>query len=104
MKFTDEELQYLTSGDPLYPSDNETVSRLFREKELYLRSIGATEYDILTGCNLIPEEFWWYACDVVASLANELLEERSKKYNHLMSYINDLERDINQLRNEIKKI
>ena len=45
-KYSWEELEYFTKGDPIYPDDNAKVDRLRKEKEDYLRSLGATDEQI----------------------------------------------------------
>jgi hypothetical protein len=103
-KFSKKELEYFTKGDPLYPDDKDKVEKLYKEKEDYLRSLGATDDDIDTGSNLCPEEFWWHACDVVADLAQELLDEKERKYDHWMSFIEGIEGEIKQLKRELNKL
>ena len=101
-KFSKKELEYFSQGDPLYPDDKDIVTSLYAKKEEYLRSIGATDGDIEEGDDLCPEEFWWYACDIVALLAEELLEEREKKYDKLIGPIEDIERELKYLKETIK--
>lgn len=101
-KFSKKELEYFSQGDPLYPDDKNKVNSLYAEKEKYLRFIGATDKDIEEGDDLCPEEFWWYACDIVALLAKELLEERAKKYDKLMRPIEDIERELKYLKKAVK--
>ena len=101
-KFSKKELEYFTQGDPLYPDDKDIVTSLYAKKEEYLRSIGATDEDIEEGDDLCPEEFWWHACDIVALLAEELLEEREKKYDKLIGHIEDIERELKYLKETIK--
>ncbi len=101
-KFTKKELEYFSQGDPLYPDDKDIVTSLYAKKEEYLRSIGATDRDIEEGDDLCPEEFWWHACDIVAALAQELLEQRERKYDKLMEPIVDIERELKYLKKAIK--
>ena len=101
-KFSKKELEYFSQGDPLYPDDKDKVKFLYAEKEKYLRSIGATDKDIEEGDDLCPEEFWWYACDIVALLAQELLDEREKKYDKLIDHIEDIERELKYLKKAVK--
>jgi hypothetical protein len=97
-KFSKKELEYFTKGDPLYPDDDSKVKRLYEEKEKYLRFLGATDENIEQGDDLVPEEFWWHACDLVAGLAQELIDEREKKYNHWMDFVESIEAEIKQLK------
>ena len=101
-KFSKKELEYFTKGDPLYPDDKGIVASLYAEKEKYLRSIGATDEDIEEGDDLCPGEFWFHACDIVALLAEELLDEREKKYDKLMEPIEDIERELKYLKKAVK--
>jgi hypothetical protein len=101
-KFSKKELEYFSQGDPLYPDDKNKVNSLYAEKEEYLRSIGATDEDIEEGDDLCPEELWFYACDIVALLAEELLKERERKYDKLMGPIEDIERELKYLKEAIK--
>ena len=101
-KFSKKELEYFSQGDPLYPDDKNKVNSLYAEKEKYLRFIGATDKDIEEGDDLCPEEFWWHACDIVALLAQELLEERERKYDKLIEPIADIERELKYLKKAIK--
>lgn len=101
-KFSKKELEYFTKGDPLYPDDKNKVNSLYAKKEEYLRSIGATDGDIEEGDDLCPEEFWGHACDIVAKLAEELLEERERKYDKLIEPIVDIERELKYLKKAIK--
>jgi hypothetical protein len=103
-KFSQKELKYFTNRDPLYPSDKAKVKKLYKEKDKYLKSIGATDEDLEIGNDLCPEEFWFNACDIVADLAQELLDEREKKYDHWMIFIEDIEREIKHLKRELKNI
>jgi hypothetical protein len=103
-KFSQKELEYFTNGDPLYPDDKSKVKRLYKEKDEYLRSLGATDEDIEIGNDLCPEEFWFNACDIVADLAQELLDERERKYDHWMAFIESIEGEIKQLKRELKKL
>ena len=101
-KFSKKELEYFTKGDPLYPDSKHIVNSLYAKKEEYLRSIGASDRDIEEGDYLCPEEFWWHACDIVALLAQELLDERERKYDKLMEPIADIERELKYLKKAIK--
>jgi hypothetical protein len=101
-KFSQRELEYFTKGDPLYPDDKAKLKKLYEEKEEYLRSIGATDEQIEEGDDLCPEEFWFNACDIVADLAQELLDEREKKYDKLMGPIEDIERELKYLKKAVK--
>ena len=103
-KFSQKELKYFTNRDPLYPSDKAKVKKLYKEKDEYLRSIGATDKQIEEGGDLCPEEFWFNACDIVADLAKELLDERERKYDHWMAFIESIEGENKQLKRELKKI
>jgi len=103
-KFSQKELDYFTNGYPLYPDDTAKLKRLYEEKEEYLRSIGATDEQIEEGDDLCPEELWFNACDIVADLAQELLDERERKYDHWMAFIESIEGEIKQLKRELKKI
>jgi hypothetical protein len=102
--FSKKELEYFTKGDPLYPDDKDIITSLYAKKEEYLRSIGATDGDIEEGDDLCPEEFWFNACDIVADLAQELLEEREKKYDRWLSFIEGIEGEIKHLKRELKKL
>ena len=101
-KFSKEELEYFTNGDPLYPDDKDIITSLYAKKEEYLRSIGATDGDIEEGDDLCPEEFWWHACDIVAALAQELLDERERKYAHWMEFVKSIEGEVKTLKKELK--
>ena len=102
-KFTKKELEYFTLGNPLYP-DKAKKNKVQKEKEKYLRSLGATDEQIEEGDDLCPEEFWFYACDIVADLAQELLDEKERKYDHWMVFIESIEGEIKQLKREVKKL
>jgi hypothetical protein len=103
-KFSKKELQYFTKGYPLYPDDKAKLNRLYKEKEQYLKSLGATDEEIEQGDDLCPEEFWFNACDIVADLAQELLDERERKYDHWMVFIEGIEGEIKQLKKELNKL
>ena len=103
-KFSQKELEYFTYGNPLYLDDKIKEARLRKEKEDYLRSLGATDEQIEEGDGLCPEEFWFNACDIVADLAQELLDERERKYDHRIAFIEGIEGEIKQLKRELKKI
>jgi hypothetical protein len=100
-KFSKEELEYFTNGDPLYPDDKNIITSLYAKKEEYLRSIGATDGDIEEGDDLCPEEFWWHACDIVAALAQELLDERERKYDHWIEFVKSIEGEVKTLKKEL---
>jgi|688.fasta_scaffold1285659_1 hypothetical protein len=100
-KFSKEELEYFTNGDPLYPDDKDIITSLYAKKEEYLRSIGATDKDIEEGDDLCPEEFWWHACDIVAALAQELLDERERKYDHWIEFVKSIEGEVKTLKKEL---
>ena len=101
-KFSKKELEYFSQGDPLYPDGKGIVASLYAKKEKYLRSIGATDEDIEEGDDLCPEEFWWHACDIVAALAQELLDERERKYDHWMEFVKSIESEVKTLKKELK--
>ena len=95
-KFSIKELTYLANdSDLLYPDNH---MELRESKEKYLRSIGATDKDIEEGDDLCPEEFWWHANDLVIELAQALLDELEKKYDNLIDPIEDIERELKQLK------
>ena len=99
-KFSKKELEYLTNdSDLLYPKD---AKELLKEKEAYLRKIGATDEDIANGDDLCPEEFWWHAQDLVVDLAQALLDEREKKFDDLIAPLEDVERELKILKKAIK--
>lgn len=99
--FNKKQLEQLAkAGDLLIFPKN--AKELYKEKEEYLRSIGATDEDIDTGCNLCPEPFWWEACELVERLAQELLDEREKKFDTLMVPLEDVERELKTLKKAIK--
>ena len=101
-KFSKKELEYFSQGNPLYPDSKDIVNSLYAQKEKYLRSIGATDEDIEEGDDLCPEEFWWHACNIVAALAQNLLDEREKKYDKLIGPIEDIERELKYLKKAVK--
>jgi len=101
-KFSKKELEYFTNGDPLYPDNEKVLKDLYAKKEEYLRFIGATDGDIEEGDDLCPEEFWWHACDIVAALAQELLDERERKYDHWMEFVKNIEDEVKTLKRELK--
>ena len=101
-KFSKKELEYFTKGDPLYPDNEKVLKDLYAKKEKYLRFIGATDGDIEEGDDLCPEEFWWHACDIVAALAQELLDERERKYDHWMEFVKSIESEVKTLKRELK--
>lgn len=100
--FSKKELEYFTKGDPLYPDDKDIITSLYAKKEEYLRSIGATDGDIEEGDDLCPEEFWFNACDIVADLAQALLDERENKFDALIAPLEDVERELKVLKKAIK--
>jgi len=102
-KYSKKELEYLTLGNPLYPNKAKR-NKVWKEKEKYLRSLGATDKDIEEGDDLCPEEFWFYACDVVADLAQELLDERERKYDFWWDFIENIQLELNQLAKEVNKL
>jgi hypothetical protein len=102
-KFSKKELEYFTTGNPLYPNKAEK-KKVEKEKEKYLRSLGATDKDINDGDNLCPEEFWFYTCDVVARLAQELLDLKEQRFDCWSEFIEDIERSLDQLAKEVNKI
>jgi chromosome segregation ATPase len=100
-EFSKKQLEQLAkAGDLLIFPKN--AKELYKEKEEYLRSIGATDEDINTGCELCPEPFWWEACELVEKLAQELLDEREKKFDALMAPLEDVERELKVLKKAIK--
>ena len=101
-KFSKKELEYFSQGDPLYPDGKGIVASLYAKKEKYLRSIGATDEDIEEGDDLCPEEFWWHACNIVAALAQNLLDERERKYDHWMEFVKSIESEVKTLKKELK--
>jgi hypothetical protein len=102
-KFSKKELEYLTIRIPLYPNKAKK-NKVEKEKEKYLRSLGATDEQIEDGDDLCPEEFWFNACDIVADLAQELLDERERKYDQWMVFIEGIEGEIKQLKRELNKL
>ena len=73
-KFSKKELEYFTMSNPLYPNKAKK-NKVEKEKDKYLRSLGATDEQIEDGDDLCPEEFWFYACDIVAKLAQEIVKD-----------------------------
>jgi hypothetical protein len=102
-KFTKKELEYFAMGYPLYPNKAKK-NKVEKEKEKYLRSLGATNEDIEDGDDLCPEEFWFHACDIVARLAQELLDLKEQKFDCWSEFIEDIERSLDQLAKEVNKI
>ena len=102
-KFSKKELEYFTTGNPLYPSKAEK-NKVEKEKEKYLRSLGATDEDINDGDDLCPEEFWFHACDIVAELAQEILDLKEQKFDCWAEFIEDIERSLDQLAREVNKL
>jgi hypothetical protein len=102
-KFSKKELEYFTLGNPLYPSKAKT-NKVLKEKEEYLRSLGATDEQIKEGDYLCPEEFWFYACDVIADLAQEILDLKEQKFDCWAEFIEDIEHSLDQLAREVKKL
>jgi hypothetical protein len=102
-KFTKKELEYFTMGHPLYPNKAEK-KKVEKEKEKYLRSLGATDEQIEDGDDLCPEEFWFYACDVVAELAQEILDLKEQKFDCWAGFIEDIEHSLDQLAKEVNKL
>jgi hypothetical protein len=102
-KFTKKELEYFAMGYPLYPNKVKK-NKVEKEKEKYLRSLGATDEDINDGDDLCPEEFWFYACDVVAKLAQEILDLKEQKFDCWAGFIEDIEHSLDQLAKEVNKI
>ena len=99
-KFSKKQLEYLANdSDLLYPKN---AKKFLKEKEAYLRSIGATDKDIENGDNLCPEEFWWHAQDLVVNLAQALLDEKEKKFDALMAPLEDVERELKVLKKAIE--
>lgn len=98
--FSKKQLEQLAKAGGLliFPKN---AKKLYKEKEEYLRSIGATDEDIDTGCDLCPESFWWEACELVEKLAQELLDEREKKFDDLMAPLEDVERELKVLKKTI---
>lgn len=100
-EFSKKELEQLATASDLliFPKN---AKELYKEKEDYLRSIGATDEDINDGCDLCPEPFWWEACELVERLAQALLDEREKKFDVLMAPLEDVERELKILKKAIK--
>jgi hypothetical protein len=101
-KFSKKELEYFTEGNVLFPDDKKVLKDLYKEKEEYLRSLGATDEQIEEGDDLCPEEFWFNACDIVAALAQELLDERERKYDQWMEFVKSIEGEIKTLKKGLK--
>ena len=99
--FNKKELEILAEADDqlIYPKN---VGELFKQKKDYLISIGATEEDLNEGDDLCPVEFFWEACEMVARLAQELLDEREKKFDTLIAPIEDAERELKVLKKALK--
>ena len=97
-KISKKQLQYLANTDLIFP-DN--TKELIKEKEDFYKSIGVTEEQLVYD-DLCPEGFWWYASDLAIELANELLEEREKKYDSLIEPIDDMIRELQFLKKKIK--
>lgn len=98
-KISKKQLQYLANTDLIFP-DN--TKELIKEKEDFYKSIGVTEEQLVYD-DLCPEGFWWYASDLAIELANELLEEREKKYNDLIEPIDDMIRELKNLKKKINQ-
>lgn len=98
-KISKKQLEHLANTDLIFP-DN--AKKLIKEKEDFYKSIGVTE-EQLDYDDSCPEEFWWYASDLAIQLANELLEEREKKYNDLIEPIDDIIRELKNLKKKINQ-
>jgi hypothetical protein len=100
-EFSKRQLEKLAEADDqlIFPKN---VGELFKKKKDYLISIGATEEDLNEGDDLCPVEFFWEACDMVARLAQELLDEREKKFDALIAPLEDVERELKVLKKAIK--
>lgn len=105
-KFSIKELESLVLyGDLIYPEDKndpDYTKKLQQQQDEYLKSVGATDED-LDFNPLVHEEFWFYASDLVIKLAEELLEERQRKYDSLIEPIEYLESELKNLKRKIKK-
>lgn len=97
-KISKKQLEHLANTDLIFPDNKD---ELYKEKEDFYKSIGVTE-EQLDYDDLCPEGFWWYASDLAIELANELLEEREKKYNDLIEPIDDMIRELQFLKRKIK--
>ena len=105
-KFSIKELESLVLyGNLIYPEDKndpDYTKKLQQQQDEYLKSVGATDED-LDFNPLVHEEFWFYASELVIKLAEELLEEKEKKYDSLIDPIEDMERELKFLKRKIKK-
>jgi hypothetical protein len=97
-KFTTKRLEQLANCDLVFPDNHD---KFYEYQEKYLRSIGATDDDIDQGHDLCPDVFWYYASDLVIELAQELLDERERKHDSLIESIEDIERELKNLKRRI---
>jgi hypothetical protein len=104
-KFSIKELELLVMyGGLIYPEDKndpDYTKKLQTEQDEYLKSVGATDED-LDFNPLVHEEFWFYASELVIKLAEELLDERQRKYDSLIEPIEYLETELKNLKRKIK--
>jgi chaperone required for assembly of F1-ATPase len=97
-KISNKTLKYLANDGLVYPDNKD---ELYKEQEDLYKQLGLTE-EQLDQINLCPDEFWYYTNDLVFQLANELLEEREKKYDSLIEPIDDMIRELQFLKKKIK--
>lgn len=99
-KFTDEELYNITQTDLVYPDNYKELRKNLHDYFIKL-GVEVDDHGFLLddqANNVVPEEYWFEACDLVIHLAYALLRERDDAFNDLNSEIDDIERSVKQLK------
>lgn len=99
-KFTNEELEHIVETNLVYPDNYKELSENLKDYFIKL-GVKIDEHGFFSddqANNVVPEEYWFEACDLVIHLAYALLRERDDDFNDLNSEIDDIERSVKQLK------
>ena len=99
-KFTNEELEHIVETNLVYPDNYKELRKNLYDYFIKL-GVKIDKHGLFSddqANNVVPEEYWFEACDLVIHLAYALLRERDDDFNDLNSEIDDIERSVKQLK------
>jgi hypothetical protein len=99
-KFTDAELHDIVETNLVYPDNYEELDKNLKDYFIKL-GVKIDKHGLFSddlANNVVPEEYWFKACDLVLDLAYALLRERGDDFHDLNSEIDDIEKSVKQLK------
>ena len=102
-KFTDKELHTIVETNMVYPDNYKELSKNLNDYFIKL-GVKIDEHGLFSddqANNVVPEEYWFEACDLVLHLAYALLRERGDDFHDLKNEVNDIERSLEEIKKKL---